>query len=215
MNKRKKIAIFIDYCIRVPDFKLAYGVFKNFLFQDTFGLHTDTETASDEEFKDTVTAKDPIRFYWQEQLEDISVMNFYVKQDVTKINNLDLKGEFQKYFFNEEHFKKFLEEYSVNLYSDGLVPSKKDLQIINICQGQLFDVYLFDRVYNSRKVPNTLHFISKNSLFIKSINFIGYNEEIGEDYVGIWEPEKNKEQINKDGSDVFLDWLKDLESKNK
>ena len=66
------------------------------------------------------------------------------------------------------------------------MPSKKDLQIINICQGQLFDVYLFDRVINSRKVPNTLHFIAKNSLFIKSVNFVGYDEDIDESqFVGI------------------------------
>lgn len=216
MNTKKKVAIFIDYCIRVPNFEQAYSAFKNFLFQDTFGLQTDTETANDEEFKDTATVKDPIRFYWQAQLEDINVMNFYIKQNVSKINNIELKGDFQKYFFNEEHFKKFIEDYSFNLYSDGFVPSKKDLQLINICQGQLFDVYLFDRVYTSRKVPNTLHFISKNTLFIKSINFIGYNEEFNkEDFIGVWEPEMNKEQINKEGSDVFLNWLKDLEAKNK
>ena len=99
MNNRKKIAIFVDYCIRIPNFNQAYGSFKNFLFQDTFGLSTDIETANDEEFKDTALVQDPIRFYWQNELNDDAVINFYTAQNVNKINNLEIKGDFKKYFF--------------------------------------------------------------------------------------------------------------------
>ncbi len=202
---RKKIAIFVDQTLRTPSFSQAYSSFKDFLFQDNFGVESDEESRA---------LPDTIRYYWQKELEKEGVLKFYTGIDPEKINDTTVNGKYESYFFNKEHFLKFIEQYSFNIFSDAVIPCKRDIAIINIAQTSLFDVYLFDRVINSRKVPNTLYFLSKSSVFVKSVNFIGIDEQLNEEeFFAIWEPEKNSDQVNKEGSDVFFNWFKKIEEK--
>ena len=204
---RPQVAIFLDYTIRIPNFQQSYLSFKDSLFKDNMGLESDKKSAK---------LPDPIRFFWQKELEKVEVMNFYISKVVDNIKDYEVKGNFKQYFFNDLHYRKFLEDYSFNLYSDAEITTKKDIAIINTCQTMLFDVVLFDRVSNSRKVPNTFHFLAKHALFVKAVNFIGLNDKIKEeDFIGIWEPEKDSSQYNKEDSKIFLEWLKDLETKFK
>lgn len=226
MINRKKIAVFVDYSIRIPNFQQSYQIFKDSLFKDNFGINSDEETAKDEELKLTKAQRDAgliagghdkVRFYWQKELEQPEIMKFYMGKNPETIKDDSIKGTFKDWFFNTEHLRKFLEEYSFNMYSaDCIVPNKQDIAIINIAQTSLFDVHLFDRVYNSRKIRNTLHFLSKNAVVVRSITFLNSDEEFDNTgYLGVWDPSINNEQLNKEGSTVFLEWFKELESKSR
>lgn len=203
MSERKKVAIFIDYSLRIPSFKESYEIFKRTLFQDNL----------DTSFEDELTAQDP-RFYWQRQLQSPEIMKFYVSINPENIDDTKLLGEFSSYFFNEEHYAKFLEEYSFNLYADCPVPSLSDVNIINIAQANLFDITLIDKYHSTRKITNTLFFLSKIRVFSQTITFLSPQQSLKEDnYIGIWNPLENKSQRNKSGSDAFLNWMKELEKK--
>jgi len=208
MKLKNKICISLDYSIRIPAFKNSYARFKEWLYKDDFGITFDEE--------DEISVKDDTRIYWNKQLKDDKVMSFYLSKTPESIKDAELKGDFSSYFFNEEHLNKFIEEYTFNLYSDCEIACKRDIDYINVCQAQLFDVVIIDIVNNPRKVSNTLHFLSKSRIYFKELRFISRTEKINEkEFIGIWDPVKNKEQVNKDKGDIFINWLKELESKEK
>ena len=61
-----------------------------------------------------------------------------------------------------------------------------------------------------------MHFLSKVRIYFKELLFLGSAKELKkEDYLDVWNPVENKEQENKDKSDIFLNWLKNLENKIK
>ena len=203
---KPKIAIFIDYSIRIPAFKNSYTNFKTWLYQDV----------SNVSFEDKIEGPEDPRIYWARELQDSDKMSFYLGKNADKVKETDLKGDFSSFFFNEEHLNKFLEEYTFNLYSDCEVCSKRDVEIMNICQTKLFDITLVDVINQPRKVSNTLHFLSKVRIYFKELLFVGSSKELKEeDYLGVWNPVDNKAQENKEKSDIFLNWLKELENKTK
>lgn len=208
MKARNKIAIFIDYSIRIPNFLQAYKNFKLEIFSDK---NTNID------FEDELVKND-VRQFWQLQLQNPEIEMFYFKKELKmpktdyEVKNLGIES----FFYNEEHVSRFLEDYSYNLYVDCLVPNRNDLNIINVAQSQLFDIVLVDEITTKRKVSNTLFFLSKNTVYPQTIIFLDKGQVLNEDnYVAIWNPKKNSEQINADKSDIFLNWFMDLEKKFK
>lgn len=198
---RKKIAIYIDYTIRIPNFIETYNSFKSELFSNL-------------EEKDM--NKNDIRLYWIKELKNSVVEDFYIKNSIP-LDNYDIrKFGMLSFFYNEEHYKKFLEEYSFNLYVDCVVPNKNDLIVINTAQSKLFDIVLIDEVSSKRKVTNTLFFLSKNIVYPQSIIFLDKGQSINEEnYFGIWNPQKDMKQINQNKNNDFLEWFIELEKKEK
>ena len=199
---RKKVAIYIDYTIRVPNFIESYKIFKSELFSDK---------AADITFEDEIQEND-VRMFWLTVMQDPVVADFYLKMNEPKDNYSVRELGMKSYFYDETHFIKFMEEYSYNLYVDCVVPNRSDLTIINTAQSQLFDVVLVDQVMNKRKVSNTFFFLSKNVLYPQSVLFLDNGQDINsENYIGIWNPGKNIEQVNNAKSTAFLDWFMELE----
>jgi len=204
--ERKKVGIFIDFAIRIPSFNNSYTIFKKQLFDDK---HNDFDEGEE-------NVLDTIRFYWKNQLKDPLIEEFYVKT-ICKKTDLELKNsDWREYFFNEEHYKKFIEDYSFNLYSDAEVICKKDIDIINIAQQYLFDIVLIDEYMVNRKKANTMYFISKSRLLPFSLVFWVYDRPFDEsEYFAVWNPKKNSEQENGEGLSTFELWFKDLELRLK
>lgn len=202
---RRKIAIFIDYSLRIPNFTTAYEAFKADLFSDkSFGVTSEDEIT-----------KNDVRFYWSEQMKDPKAESFYVAKKVPE-SNMDLRGNFGDFFYNDEHLYKFIDEYSYNIYVDTQMPNPQDVEVINIAQELLFEVVLIDEYYSKRKKSNTLFYLSKIRAYPQSLIFLGNGQKINEEnYFGIWNPRTNKEQINKIGDKTFIEWLKSLEAKQK
>ena len=202
---RRKIAIYIDYSLRIPNFTTAYEAFKADLFSDrAFGV-----TAEDE------ITKNDLRFYWSEQMKDPKVESFYVSKKVPE-SNMELKGKFDDYFYSNDHLLKFIDDYSYNIYVDTQMPNPQDVEVINIAQELLFEVVLIDEYYSKRKKSNTLFYLSKIRAYPQSIIFLGNGQKINEDnYFGIWNPKVDPSQVNKIGDKTFIEWLKSLEAKQK
>lgn len=199
--KRKKIAIYVDYCLRIPSFEKTYNLFKKKLFDDN-------------KFSFEIEDSENIRDFWGNAMKNPEIESFYLNQNdfTDDLNNM----EWEKYFYNDEHYKRFIEEYSFHLFIDCEVPSKGDCELLNIAQKYLFDVHLFDEVINPRKITNTFFFLSKIRVKPKAVFFISPNEKINEsDYLGIWNPKNNKEQSNGSDKKLFEEWLKDLEKQIK
>ncbi|MEO6304894.1 MAG: hypothetical protein ABIP51_17165 [Bacteroidia bacterium] len=155
-----------------------------------------------------------LRDYWKEEIKNTLIEDFYIKS-IPPIDDYSIK-EWEKYFYNETHYKKFLQDYSFNLFVDCEVPNSKDVEIINIIQDSLFDVVLVDEFIIQRKKANTLFFLSKIRINPFSIIFIDdINKIKAEDYIGIWNPKKNPEQINGPEFNEFFSWCKELELKFK
>lgn len=205
MKARKQIAIYLDYSVRIPNFKATYELFKQNLYKDNTDLtYEDKDELGDQD----------VRFFWSFEMKNPDVENFYVSKSASKIDDYKLLGNFQPYFYNEIHLQKFLEEYSYNLYSDCEITSLNDLDYINTCQAQLFDVVLIDKFSTVRKISNTCFFVAKSRLYPRNIVFLGPNQEMNHsNFIGVWNPVTNKEQFNAEKSEVFLNWLKDLEAK--
>lgn len=214
MNKRKKIGIFIDYAIRIPNFQESYSIFKKEILKDKYDLRA----AVTEEEKESDTSKNNIvSFYWEKEFEkDSNCLLFYAKTEPDKIVDKDTNNSIRNLFYCEDHYNKFIEDYSYNIYSDAKVTSKKDIDIINIAQAELFDITLIDEVISPRKISNTFYFLAKNRLFPQSVLFIHPVQKLNtKSYYAIWNPKEKKNQVNEEGSNVFLDWFKELEQKSK
>ncbi len=202
MQARKKVAIFIDYTIRIPAFVKCYSEFKQFIFTLT----------QDTDMEDPIGEGDP-RSYWVTELQKPGAEKFYMEVKVPEDDYSLRDDEFKKYFFTDEHFKTFVDERSYQLYMDCEVPQLKHIDYLNIAQVHLFDITLVDEYYSKRKIGNTFHFLSAKRIYPQSVVFLGEGQKLNEDnYIGIWNPKSDPEQNNKQG-DSFIEWLKGLEKK--
>ena len=196
-EKRKKIAIFIDYTIRVPFFNTIFSSFKQYMFEN---LQDEIDQEGDFLLRD----------FWKEEIKKKEVENFYMPLNP---NEDDYENKnFRKYFYNEEHFLKFIEDYSFALFAEGTVPNSKDIDMINIAQKHLFDVVLIDEYLSTRKKLNTFFYLSKIRVTPQSIVFLKEDEPLDEtEFLAVWNPKKNKEQVNGSNLGEFENWLKELE----
>lgn len=211
--ERKKIAVYIDYAIRVPNFIETYNKFKESLF--VVDVDHETEDIKDTEETEETIGLDLSRFFWKAELEKPEVERFYLHSVIKETNNYNLKN-WEPYFFNKEHYNKFLEEYSFNLFVDCEVACKRDIDFLNIAQSHLFDVVLIDEYIVSKKKLNTFFFLSKSRVLPLMVVFLGPGKKIAEEnYFGVWNPKVNSEQINEEGEGGFEMWLKELEDKQR
>lgn len=197
---RQKIAVYIDYSLRIPNFENTFSALKQYMFE---GLGEEMEMEGDTLLRD----------YWKEEVKNKDIESFYIKANPKN----DIKfNEWEKCFFKKEHFLKFIEDYSFNLFVDAEVPSARDVDLLNIAQKHLFDVVLVDEYMSTRKKSNTFFFLSKTRLTPYSILFLKIGETLNPDeYLGIWNPQTNSDQINGENEGAFEIWLKELESKLK
>lgn len=223
MKPRERIAVFIDYAIRIPNFNKTYTHFKNAIFNNNEGEYDlDAEVNRDDEEEEKIERPeenilpDAFRFFWSKELENPEVESFYSKKTVEK-DDYELKGSnFKEYFYSESHWMKFMEDYSFNLYGDAELPYKKDIDLLNIAQTHLFDVMLVDEFYTTRKKSNTFFYLSKIRITPQGVVFLGPGQQLNEaSYLGIWNPKKDSEQMNKEGFGDFEIWLKSLEQQIK
>lgn len=199
--KRKKVAVYIDYALRTPNFETTFASLKQYMFD---GLHDEMEVETEDGF---------LRDFWKEEVKNPHIEQFYIKQ--TPTNKIMFK-DWVKCFYNEEHFKKFIEDYSFNLFVDAEIPCNKDIEMLNIAQRYLFDIVLVDEYMSTRKKSNTFFFLSKTRLIPYSVLFLKIGETLDPDeYLGIWNPQTNSEQYNAENEGAFELWLKELESQIK
>jgi hypothetical protein len=206
MKMRQKVAIYIDYCLRVPNFTAAYKSFKDELFSDK---------SSDFDTEDELQKED-VRFYWSEQMKNSEVEQFYFKSKLPEDDYAVRETGINSFFYNDDHMRRFLDEYSYNLFLDCVVPNRQDIDIINVAQQSLFDVVLVDEYESRRKVGNTYYFLAKNPVYPQSLLFLAAGQQINEaNYIGIWNPKKDTTQVNAPGNKDFLNWFLELEKKSK
>lgn len=207
MKTRRKVAIYIDYSIRIPNFIDAYNAFKEELFSDK-----NVDVQVDEE-----TDNGHMNAYWVKQMSNPEIEHFYMKSKPPKDNmNLCGVGSFDEYFFNKEHEDKFFDEYSYNLYVDAVTPNLQDIDVLNVAQELLFEIVIVDEYRSKRKKSNTLFFLSKVRVYPQSVIFLGSGQKLNEEnYFAIWNPARDTNQWNKPKSNNFIDWFKVLEQKQK
>lgn len=198
MNKRKQVAVYIDYALRTPNFETTFASLKQYMFE---GLREEIEVESEEGI---------MRDFWRDEVKNPDIEQFYIKQIPTdKVQFKDWKN----HFYNNQHYEKFIEDYSFNLFVDAEVPCNKDVTLINIAQKELFDVVLVDEYMSTRKKSNTFFFLSKTRLTPYSVLFLKVGETLNpDDYLGIWNPQTNPDQINGENEGAFQNWLMELES---
>lgn len=205
ISMRQKIAIYIDYSLRTPSFNRAFSALKEYLFSD-----------NDNSFEIEDAETGPIRDFWQQEILKEDVAEFYGKA-TAEISDYELREkDLRKFFYNEDHYKKFIEDYSFNLFADCEAPCKRDIEYLNIAQTYLFDVVLVDEYLSTRKKQNTFFYLSKSRITPYSIIFLKEGEQLNaDDYFGVWNPKKEFEHENGDGLGAFENWLKELETKLK
>ena len=201
MITRKKIAVFVDYSIRIPSFKAAYDNFKQEMFANKL-----------EDIPERDVDNDPMANYWAKEVVKPEVQDFYGTKYAPE-NDMDMKAvDMRHYFFNDEHYERFVDEYSYNMYVDSDIPTKDDIALLNLAQQKLFDVTIVDEVRSRRKISNTLFFLSKNAIYPQSIIFLMPGQNINLDnYIGVWNPRVNPDQVNSHGNKTMLNWLMELE----
>jgi hypothetical protein len=183
-KKRPRVGLVIDFTIRQPNFESIYYKFKEQLLVG----NDSSKTIAPEDILDENN-------YWTKIIkDDPTVFDFYSKTTITGEFDITLK----KYFMNNEHRLKFLEEWSYNLYGQGAIINKGDINIINTAQAKLCDIVLIDRCTNTRKISNTFAFLAKSGLFIKEVVFTSTEkelDEIKEDLITYWDPFVNYKRI--------------------
>lgn len=222
-KERPRIAMSIDYALRIPDFATMYGALKKEIFVGAFAQteqmvkeaskNVDQKNYSDEFHradidnlaknnaikKTKATAGIDNRNYWNElNKTDKKAVEFYrnVISPQTNIGK-DFDLSYTKYFYNNEHRMRFVQEYSYNLFGTGQVTNKADIDVLNTAQTKLCDVILFDRVPFARKVPNTFAFLSRSGLYIRSVVFVTSEEEIQDlkkGCIAVWDPKEDASQ---------------------
>jgi hypothetical protein len=222
---RKRICIFIDGALRIPNFKKTYELFKHSMFNsnvDEFDMEVEGTDETDKgeceggNEDDTPSNNGPgfeeARFFWSKEIESPEVEAFYAKKKVVKEDEDLIQSDYKEYFYSNEHWEKFMEDYSFAIYGDGELPFKKDVDLLNIAQTYLFDVILVDEFYTTRKKSNTFYYLSKIRITPQAVLFLGPGQKVNEStYFGVWNPKVNKGQVNKEGFGDFEMWLKDLE----
>lgn len=219
IEKRPAVGIVIDYTMRIPDFVKSYSEMRQ---QISIGNHQLSGASLDREdlfetkksLWDDLREKDPKAAEWYETTPmptDHTAKDF----DIT----------YRKYFYTPEHRTQFLVDWSYNLYGQGSITNKVDVNLINVAQTKLFDVILIDRTTHARKTGNTFAYLGRTGAFVKEVRFISSEEEIEslkkEDHIlDIWNPFTNPEQIILPGkfgepTKAFLEWLQLQEQRTK
>lgn len=219
MKKRPAVGIVIDYSIRIPDFKSCYSKCKSEIISGA--MSSEGVDLAREEIKKSGTSRD----FWISLQEDGGdAYSFYEKTAGPQENfGPDFDYTYKKYFYNDEHRLRFLEDWSYNLFGQGSVTNATDLNMINICQSKICDVILIDRTTNLRKIPNTFAFLSRTQAFVKGTSFINTREELErlvetKELLKIYDAVENPSLVLVPGrsklgepSEPFLKWLMDLE----
>jgi hypothetical protein len=218
-QQRKKIGIIIDYTLRIPNFKDCYTSMKEEIIT---GMTKTVEENSKIVNKKDVSKRD---FWINMYVQDSQAYAYYETKPAPVENwGPDFDYTFKKYFYNNTHRLKFLEDWSFNLFAQGFSMKREDVNLINVCQSKLFDVVLLDRVTHTRKIPNTFAFLSKMGVFVKEVRFIREDGEIDnlkEELIAIYDPYTDNSKVIIPFKDIgkatssFLKWLMDIESKNK
>ena len=220
---REKIGIIIDYSIRVPDFRGCYSKCKAEIISGA--VSNDGVDLAREEVKKSGTNRD----FWISLQEDGGdSYSFYEKTPGPQENfGSEFDYTHKKYFYNDEHRLRFLEDWSYNLFGQGSVTNVADINLINICQSKICDVVLIDRTTSLRKIPNTYAFLSRTQLFTKGVRFINTKEELESlvksgEFLKIYDAVEDPSLALIPGrskigepSEVFLKWLMDLEKQIK
>lgn len=216
LPSRKRLGIFIDYALRIPSFTKSYFTFKQAMFADKVDEFEVENKSEENDLEELASMTDLSRFFWKKELENSDIEDFYVKKTFEEDDYTLKNSDFKEFFYNEEHWKKFIEDYSFNIYGDADVPNKKDIDLLNITQSHLFDVILIDEYYATRKKLNTFFYLAKIRVCPQAVLFLGPGQNIDEkSYYGIWNPKVNKDQENKEGYGEFENWLKELEANLK
>ena len=190
---RKKIAIYLDYSFRIPNFIKTFDDFKAYLFADNLdGFEIEQLN------------------FWKKELQNEEIEKFYSTKTIKETEDIKIK-DWEKYFYNQDHYLRFLEEYSYNLFVDCDVPCKRDIEYFNTAQKYLFDIAIIDEYVSSRKKLNTFFYLSKIKLLPQQVIFLKQGEELEGDFYKIWNPLKNSEQYNQEGEGEFEIWLKEIE----
>ncbi len=212
---RNKIGVVLDYTLRFPNFKDCYTSMKKQIL-------TGMDVAIEENRKD-ISERD---FWSTLHSKDVEGYTFYETALPPQENwGIGFDYTWRKYFYNEEHLKKFLEDWSFNLFGQGLVPKKEDVNLFNICQSKVCDVVLLDKCTHTRKVPNTLAYLSKLGLFFKEIRFITEKEleelKTSKEFLEIYDASKDASKAlipanePRKPSTSLLEFLMKIEKKNK
>ena len=110
------------------------------------------------------------------------------------------------------------------MFGQGSVTNAEDIKLINICQSKVADVVLIDRTTHTRKIPNTLAFLSRSQIFVKEIKFINSIDELNaikkdKNYIDVYDPIADPSRVlnvpTKQGqpSEKLLNWLLEVEKK--
>lgn len=215
---RKKIGIVIDYSIRIPDFKGCYSKCKSEIISGAMSADGIDQSAPSK--KD-----DSGRDFWIGLSKKGGEEYLFYETSIVPQENFGDTFDYtlRKYFYNDEHRLRFLDDWSFNLYGQGLITNSADVSMINICQSKVCDVILIDRATHARKIPNTLSYLSKSQLFVKGIQFVNKIEDLKEmeesgEFVKIYDPIQNPALALFPGrtkigepSGVFVDWLMKVE----
>ena len=190
---RKKIAIYLDYSFRIPNFIKTFDDFKAYLFADNLdGFEIEQLN------------------FWKKELQNEEIEKFYSTKTIKETEDIKIK-DWEKYFYNQDHYLRFLEEYSYNLFVDCDVPCKRDIEYFNTAQKYLFDIAIIDEYVSSRKKLNTFFYLSKIKLLPQQVIFLKQGEELEGDFYKIWNPLKNSEQYNQEGEGEIEIGLKEIE----
>ena len=217
VKQRPVVGIVIDYTIRIPDFVTSYTKMRQQISIGTAQLSGTYLTEEDlAETKKTT---------WDEVRNDQKALEFYEKLPLPTSNlasdGLDIT--YRKYFYSDEHRIQFLTDWSYNLFGQGSVTNKVDINLINVMQGKLCDVVLIDRCTHTRKIGNTFAFLARAGAFCKQVVFINREDEIEafakqKNIVGMWNPYTDPQQVISPGTfgkptEAFLIWLQTVEKK--
>ena len=209
--ERARVGIVLDYSIRIPEFKETFIKIKEqVLVGMAAGQHLEQGDLLEQ------------NSFWAKAVkEDPKVAEFYAATAMPSTNfSEDFDITMKKYFFNNEHRLKFIEEWSYNLYGQGAVTNKADITLINTAQSKLCDVVLIDRCTNTRKIPNTFAFLARSGVFIKEVIFTNTEDELNEVKKGLtacWDPFTDKTQIITPGAkfgqptEKFVNWFMEQE----
>ena len=219
MAKRKKIGIIVDYTIRIPDFVGCYTKCKSEII--TGAMSQENNSNSIKSSRD-MTERD---FWINLHTTASDAYSFYETCLAPKENyGSGFDYTHKKYFFNNEHRLKFLEDWSYNLYGQGAVVNSADVKLINICQSKVCDVILLDKITHARKVPNTMAFLSRSQVYVKGVEFVSKIEDLKEmkdsgEYLDIYDPILDNTKVLTPplkmgaSSEVFIKWLMSIEAK--
>lgn len=222
LKKRPKIGIVVDYSIRVPNFKDCYSKCKAEIISGTMSQEAEGETVkSMKDFSE--------RDFWVSLHKTGNEAYTFYETCLAPQENYgeNFDYTYKKYFYNNEHRLKFLEDWSYNLFGQGSVTNSADIKLINICQSKVADVILIDRTTHARKVSNTMAFLSRSQLFVKGIEFISRVEDLKEmreskEFIDIYDAVEDNSKVIIPGrtkigvsSEQFLNWLMSIEKKSK